>query len=679
VGDQYGVRSEDLVDFSEAPKNVEAIAVSETPYEIGVSWMVEGVAVSYRVYRGDSANFDPAPANLIGETARTNFIDDGVSSGVEYHYRVAGVAASGVEGLPSRSVKAISEVWYEGVPDMNVEYISRHPKYDRYFVEYNPDPYIKPGTEGVKHWPDDGELMTYVAHLHNSGGGVVDSIKIEWFVDGELRQTEEHGAFFPRQRSLSYFQLEWSFDEPSDITCRVTPYGGVTEISLQNNEWTQSTRGFSFDTATDREMVLRMEEWQNKLGSYGFVDYQKYHVVLLNQMFEDAVYPETSPDGVPAEIFIDTIRYVPTGALANGFSGASWADGGWALWGSDQWYADAVVARAALGYDAGLVHEWCHQLGLIDLYQFDVGGDRFNVTEPRTGERVDYRPEVNWDNPLLFSCTHKDDVMKDPGAMRFSEHSAGGMLKHIELRRGYYGWYLFSFADDYTMTFVKPDGTPIANFEVQLYQGDWEFEDPAKFEGSTNARGEFVLPHYAESDWNNGMHCENPFSTPASQNPNVVGRNGNFFIRVANDDSVGYGFTDICPFNVEYFRGDTVMGEVETTIDRWKLIPGVGVEEEDDRGALPEEYRLYEAYPNPFNPATTIAYDLKTDSRVRLEVFSMIGERVETLVERTQAAGQYEKRFAPDVASGAYIIRLRAEALEGGERHVASTKAMLVK
>ena len=368
-----GVRSEEALDYAEAPKGVEAIAVSDAPYEIAVSWMDVAVAERYFVYRGDSATFEPNASNKIAETTETRLLDDGVSAGSDYYYRVAGVNAAGVPGMPAPAVRAIGEVRYDGVPDLNVEYISRHPKYNRYFIEYEPsgfNPYVVPGTEGDKRWPDDGELMTYIAHLHNSGGGVVDSMKIEWFVDGELQRTDERGPFFPRERELSYFQLPWSDDEPSAITCKVTPYGGVTEISLQNNEWTQSTRGFSFDTATDEEMVLRMEEWQNKLGSYGFVDYQKYHVVLLNQMFADAVYPETSPDGVPMEIFIDTIRYVATGALASGFQGAPWADGGWALWGSDQWYADAVVARAALGYDDGLVHEWGHQLGLDRSIQY---------------------------------------------------------------------------------------------------------------------------------------------------------------------------------------------------------------------------------------------------------------------------------------------------------------------
>ncbi|MBD3410518.1 MAG: hypothetical protein GF419_09995 [Ignavibacteriales bacterium] len=676
-----GVYSEEALDYAEAPKGVEAIAVSDAPYEIAVSWMDVAVAERYFVYRGDSATFEPNASNKIAETIQSRLLDDGVSAGTDFYYRVAGVAGSGVTGLPSNAVRAIAEVRYDGVPDLNVEYISRHPKYDRFYVDYDPpgfDPEPQPGTENDKHWPDDGELMTYIAHLHNSGGGVVDSMKIEWFVDGALQRTDEHGPFFPRERKLSYFQLPWSFDEPSAITCKVTPYGGVTEISSQNNEWTQSTRGFSFDTATDEEMVLRMEEWQNKLGSYGFVDYQKYHVVLLNQMFADAVYPETSPEGVPMEIFIDTIRYVATGALASGFAGASWADGGWALWGSDQWYADAVVARAALGYDAGLVHEWCHQLGLIDLYQFDVHGDRFNVTEPRTGERVDYEPEVHWSNPLLFYTTEGNDVMHDPGEMRFSEHSAGGLLKHLGMRRGYYGWYLYSFAADYTMAFVKPDGTPLADYDVAIYQGDWEFRNPAKFEGSTNADGEFIVPKNAESDWNGGMYCRNPFSSPPSPNPHVVGRNGTLFIRVAKGDSVGYAFTDICPFNNEYYRGDTVMGEVETTIERWKIIPDVGVEEED-RGALPEEYRLYDAYPNPFNPSATIAYDIKAESRVRLEVFTALGERVETLAAETKPAGTYRASFRPRGASGAYIIRLQAEATEGNERHVGVTKAMYIK
>ncbi len=77
--------------------------------------------------------------------------------------------------------------------------------------------------------------------------------------------------------------------------------------------------------------------------------------------------------------------------------------------------------------------------------------------------------------------------------------------------------------------------------------------------------------------------------------------------------------------------------------------------------SLPVEYMLSQNYPNPFNPSTIIAYGLPQETRVTLEVYSLIGERVAVLVDEMQPAGFYSAMFnAQGLASGLYIYRLRA-------------------
>ena len=79
-----------------------------------------------------------------------------------------------------------------------------------------------------------------------------------------------------------------------------------------------------------------------------------------------------------------------------------------------------------------------------------------------------------------------------------------------------------------------------------------------------------------------------------------------------------------------------------------------------DRG-LPTGYRLYENYPNPFNPTTTISYDLPADADVVLKVYDMLGREVTTLVEDHQTVGRHRILFdASNLSSGAYIYQLRA-------------------
>ncbi len=79
-------------------------------------------------------------------------------------------------------------------------------------------------------------------------------------------------------------------------------------------------------------------------------------------------------------------------------------------------------------------------------------------------------------------------------------------------------------------------------------------------------------------------------------------------------------------------------------------------------GSLPPtEFRLYQNYPNPFNPTTSIQYFLARESRVRIEIFSSIGQRVEKLLETTQQAGYHTIEWnAEGLASGAYFCRMEA-------------------
>ena len=80
-----------------------------------------------------------------------------------------------------------------------------------------------------------------------------------------------------------------------------------------------------------------------------------------------------------------------------------------------------------------------------------------------------------------------------------------------------------------------------------------------------------------------------------------------------------------------------------------------------DSASLPTQYMLYQNFPNPFNPSTTIRFDLPRPAHVRLEVFNTAGERVALLIDADEEAGEHEVVFSANgLASGAYVYRLRA-------------------
>ncbi|MBN1153711.1 T9SS type A sorting domain-containing protein [candidate division KSB1 bacterium] len=71
--------------------------------------------------------------------------------------------------------------------------------------------------------------------------------------------------------------------------------------------------------------------------------------------------------------------------------------------------------------------------------------------------------------------------------------------------------------------------------------------------------------------------------------------------------------------------------------------------------------KLFDNYPNPFNPVTMISYDLPQASRVKLQIYNMQGQEVARLVDEYQAAGQYKAAWNGEFQpSGLYVYRLNA-------------------
>ncbi|KAA3631404.1 MAG: T9SS C-terminal target domain-containing protein [Calditrichaeota bacterium] len=77
---------------------------------------------------------------------------------------------------------------------------------------------------------------------------------------------------------------------------------------------------------------------------------------------------------------------------------------------------------------------------------------------------------------------------------------------------------------------------------------------------------------------------------------------------------------------------------------------------------LPEKIQLYQNYPNPFNPETEISYSLNSKSEVTLVVYNILGQKVQTLVDRTQPAGNYSIQWnGKGCASGVYFYQLTVD------------------
>lgn len=93
-------------------------------------------------------------------------------------------------------------------------------------------------------------------------------------------------------------------------------------------------------------------------------------------------------------------------------------------------------------------------------------------------------------------------------------------------------------------------------------------------------------------------------------------------------------------------------------------------------------YSLSNNYPNPFNPSTSIKYAVSSRQFVKLKVYDLLGNEVETLVNEEKSAGKYEINWnAANLPSGVYFYRLQAGDLStsSGRSFVQTRKMILLK
>ena len=95
--------------------------------------------------------------------------------------------------------------------------------------------------------------------------------------------------------------------------------------------------------------------------------------------------------------------------------------------------------------------------------------------------------------------------------------------------------------------------------------------------------------------------------------------------------------------------------------------------------AVPSEFALALNYPNPFNPSTTIKYQIANDANVNLDIWNLQGQKIRTLVGKEQKSGYYSvvwdgrNEAGQTVSSGLYLYRVQAGSF------VATHKMLMIK
>ncbi len=104
-------------------------------------------------------------------------------------------------------------------------------------------------------------------------------------------------------------------------------------------------------------------------------------------------------------------------------------------------------------------------------------------------------------------------------------------------------------------------------------------------------------------------------------------------------DTLAYGTT---PYKIDYVDTTNLPDIVESEI-------------------IPDQLLLFQNFPNPFNPETTIKFGIPQQEHISLKIFDILGREVRTLLDEVKDEGTYRIRFnSLGLASGIYIYRINS-------------------
>jgi len=467
--------------------------------------------------------------------------------------------------------------------DLDVGFIHRTPEYNRFKVSFSGDQHIMEGYENEQKWPAPGEIVTYTAHVFNKGDADATDVVYLWYFDGELvdggtislvaggtATTVAYSAPWPADTvqtvdvpagamDLHPKQLERAVGDHT-IRFVLDPADEIPELCELNNEVEDYINALTFWMFMDETTYAYFHDHANFLESYSAEDWCQMQLVGFQRRLRVS--------GCPQRVRLDMVAVYPDGGLSAGGthepvgSETRQADGRWGFQ-IGEW-PDFNVQRYVKTVQNPLMHEWGHQIGLIDVYQYDIATPNCLITNDGTlVADTDLMPRVSPWNVYYgnIRVQHAGGianvdwtaraVMADPSRRYLGPGSAAGMNRNLGLRRGFFGDYLGAIQQGEIALHVRHyGGTPVANCQIRVFQRalDSTVPDNPKFVGVTDAAGAWVFPSVTEPGWEGGMAVNNPWSWQQGGTvydaPDAVGRNAALVVELEYGNTVEYHFIE---------------------------------------------------------------------------------------------------------------------------------------
>jgi hypothetical protein len=517
----------------------------------------------YEVYRSTQPFTSIAgmtPIAQISSRTATRYVDITAVNGQSYYYAVAVRLAN---GQVSERVRSVGPRTPFNETDLQVVSIARTPRYPRYEPIYDEFTITEPSTgfgpyivtfarrlgsgqtDATQRFPRNGDRVNYTAYVRNRGtNAFCGDVTIQWRVNGALVSEQRvYLALQPGEtRSFTYTRT-WDNTDPE---IRFTLSSGLDERAA-NNSLAIHAKSVAFRSFVDRTYLEEFRERSrrdSRATTDDFIDWLNHHMRHFNLMFADA--------GSPKRVHYDVIDILeddqPDPNLGN------------------EWHHFALFPlptprfRAGDGYlrelpytayyeqqrdiDKGLLHEFGHQLGLIDLYRLNVGSHQ-NLVNGMTYREV----------PCLMNLVEG----------YLSAHSATAMTRWYNVAHGYYGQYLYDLPDQMRLRFLDRNGAPLAGAQITVYQLAKRpgYDDPVitnqvKFRGTTDVDGYYTLPNVPiDPNIAPPVHTGNRLRPNPFGYVSVVGWNGLFLIRVDSGNQTDWAWLSIVEANLAYWSGQT--------------------------------------------------------------------------------------------------------------------------
>ena len=196
-----------------------------------------------------------------------------------------------------------------------------------------------------------------------------------------------------------------------------------------------------------------------------------------------------------------------------------------------------------------------------------------------------------------------------------------------------------------------------ADNKIRIYTS--QLENPLEIEGySIDGNGDINKDGYDDlivgDDWKVKIYLgAGSFDTASDMSIDDLDSAG-FTVNISFAGDINNdGYDEIFAF--AYYFPEPDLGKLYI----YSYVKPDGIDELNSK--YPGSLQLSQNFPNPFNPATTINYQLPQAGFVSLKVYDVLGREVAVLVTEEKPAGRYTVNFdAPDLASGIYLYQLKA-------------------